>query len=237
MLLFILIVSGLFLNACTFGSANVIKGDGNVVTRMYEVDHFNSLDIRGMFEVNLIPGEGQPVMFETDENIQDYLKLRVRGNTLHISSTEDAVFRPTKMVLHIPYSELKKIAIGGACKLGSDAPVVAEELTFQVSGAADIELTLEAKKLTTRVSGAANIKLDGSVVEHRADLSGASNIRAEQLYTGDTRINLSGAGSAHVYASESLDVSLSGLGNIRYYGAPKNIKMSKSGLGSIKAAE
>ncbi len=237
LLLFMLIVSGLFLNACTFGSANVIKGDGNVVTRMHEVDYFNKLDIRGMFEVILIPGEGQPVIFETDENIQEYLKLRVRGNTLYVSTTEDAVFRSSKMVLHIPYPALQKISIGGACKLGSDAPVVAEELRLQVSGAADIELTVEAKQLTTKVSGAANIKLDGTVDEHRADLSGASNIRAEQLYTGNTRINLSGAGSAHVYASETLDVSLSGLGNIRYYGAPKNIKTSKSGLGSIKAAE
>ncbi len=237
LLLLTMIVSGLFMNACTFGSANVIKGDGNVVASVHEVGYFNNLDISGMFDIKLSPGEGQPVIFETDENLQEYLKLRVRGNTLYVSTTGDDIFRPTKMKLHIHYPALEKISIGGACKLGSDKPVVSDKLTLQVSGAADIELTVEAKTLNTRVSGAANIKLNGNVDKHRADLSGASNVRAEKLYTSESRISLSGAGSAHVYATESMDVSLSGLGNVRYYGEPKNIKISKSGLGSIKAAE
>jgi hypothetical protein len=86
------------------------------------------------------------------------------------------------------------------------------------------------------VSGAANIHFNGRAEKHNARLSGASNMRAEELRSEHTRISLSGAGSAHVFASEKLEASLSGVGSIRYYGEPNNINIDKSGIGTIRAA-
>ncbi len=237
LLLLAIMVIALFSNACTFGTGKVIKGDGNVVTTLHETGFFNNINIQGVFNVQLVPGKDLPVELITDENLQELIVVEVRKNTLHVRTTKEAIYNPTKMELHIPYSELEKITIGGACKLGSETAVVSDNLMFEVSGAADIDLILQVQSLRTRVSGAANISLEGTADKHSANLSGASNMRAENLITKDTQINLSGAGSAHVYASESFDASLSGVGTIRYSGDPVKKNISKSGIGSIRASE
>ncbi len=236
LLLTFVLVSGLFLNACSIGNGSIIRGDGNITTVTQEVAAFNNIDIQGMFEVVLQLDDGLPLALETDENLHELIKIRVKNNTLHVSTTKEGIYRPSKMTLTIPYSQLENITIGGACKLTSDSPVVAHNLAIRISGAADIDLELEVSSLTTNVSGAANIKLRGTANEHAASLSGASNIRAETLHTQNTSISLSGAGSAHVHASHHLDASLSGVGSIRYYGDPQTTRIDRSGLGSIKSA-
>ncbi len=236
LLLLAAIVIALFANACTFGTGQVIKGDGNVIESAHSVGDFDKLNIQGVFDVKLLQGGGQPVVLATDENLQELILIEVRNNTLYVSTTKEAIYNPTKMELQIPYSKLEKITIGGACKLGSETIVVSNDLMLEVSGAADIDLIVDVQTLRTRVSGAANISLEGTADKHIANLSGASSMRAEKLITKSTHINLSGAGSAHVYADESLEASLSGVGSIRYYGDPEKKQISRSGIGSIRAA-
>ena len=236
LLLILVLVSGLFFNACNIGNGRMIRGDGNVITASHEVTAFKNIDIQGMFEVVLQPNEGQPLTLETDENLHELINIRVKNNTLHVSTTKEGIYRPTKMILTIPYSQLENITIGGACKLTSDFPVITHSLAFRISGAADIDLELEVSSLNTNVSGAANINLEGTANSHVASLSGASNMRAEKLHTQNTKISLSGAGSAHVHASDHLDASISGVGSIRYHGDPKTTKIHRTGIGSIKSA-
>lgn len=236
LLLLAAIVIALFANACTFGTGQVIKGDGNVIESTHIVGDFDQLNVQGVFEVRLVQDEGQPVMLATDKNLQELILIEVRNQTLYVSTTKEAIYNPTIMELQIPYSKLEKITIGGACKLGSEIIVVSNDLMLEVSGAADIDLIVDVQTLRTRVSGAANISLEGTAGEHIANLSGASSLRAEKLLTNSTQINLSGAGSAHVHADESLDASLSGVGSIRYYGDPGKKQISRSGIGTIRAA-
>ena len=236
LLLILVLVCGLFLNACTIGNGSIIRGDGNVITATHEVTAFYNINIQGMFDVVLQPSEGQPLTLETDENLHELIKISVKNNTLYVSTTKEGIYRPTKMTLTIPYSQLENITIGGACKLTSDFPVITRNLAFRISGAADIDLELEVTSLNTNVSGAANINLEGTADSHVASLSGASNMRAERLHTQNTSISLSGAGSAHIYASNHLDASLSGVGSIRYYGDPQTTRIDRSGIGSIKSA-
>ena len=47
------------------------------------------------------------------------------------------------------------------------------------------------------------------------------------------RIDISGAGDAHVFASVKLDVDVSGAGNVRYKGNA-NVTQNISGAGSVK---
>ncbi len=232
-----ILISGLFLLSCNIGGSHVIRGDGNVISTVHPVAHFERIDITGVFDVILKSGNEPVVILKTDENLQELISIDVRGDALYVGPTEDAIYNHSKMELHITYPALEQIHVGGACKLRAENPVVADRLAFQVSGAADIELELEVGDLQTRVSGAGNLNFSGEAENHIIMLSGASNLRAEHLKSKDTRISMSGAGSAHVYSSDRLQASLSGIGAIRYYGDPKQIQVDKSGLGSIKAAD
>ncbi len=233
----IILISGLFLFSCTIGGSHVIRGDGNVVSTVHSVDHFENIDITGVFDVILEYGTDPVITLKTDENLQELIFIEVRGNVLHVGPTEDAIYNHTQMELHVVYPSLEQIHVGGACKLRANNPIYGDRLSFRVSGAADIDLEVNVNDLQTRVSGAGNLNFSGTTEKHNIMLSGASNLRAEELISKETRISMSGAGSAHVHASDRLQASLSGVGSIRYYGNPIDVKIDKSGLGSIKAGD
>jgi len=53
----------------------------------------------------------------------------------------------------------------------------------------------------------------------------------------NTKVDISGAGSAEVYASVKLDAEVSGAGSIKYKGNAGNVIQQVSGAGSVKKAE
>ncbi len=222
---------------CSYQDTRMVKGDGNVVSSEHSVPYFNSIDIQGAFNVMLSQGSELMVSLETDENLQDYVEIEVTENKLHIFSERNRILNPTRIDLYITYPELRKLSIGGACKIASIGTIESDHLEFDLSGAADMNLDIIAESLRTIVSGAGNIHLSGRTTSHTVELSGASNLRAQNLITETTRISLSGAGTADVYASKFLDANLSGIGKIRYFGEPSETSISKSGLGSISPSK
>ena len=233
----ILLSTGL-LNACQFAGGESIKGDGSVTNRSYTVKSFSTLELHGAYNVSLASGAEPSVSIDTDENMHELILVESDGKVLKISSKRESVLRPTRMDLHIVYSgSLEKISVIGACKLSAHDKLVSERLHLNLSGASDLHLDLELESLLTNVSGAGNIHLRGLAANHRAELSGASNLRAEDLITKTTRISLSGAGSAQVYATEHLDASISGVGKIEYAGNPKEKSINTSGIGTIRSVQ
>lgn len=221
------------LGACQFSDATVVKGDGNVSTESFYPDPFNTIELQGMFNVYLNYGTQPSVAIETDDNLKELIRTEVKRGVLKIYVERDVMLRPSKLDVYITYTTLEHISIGGACILSAKEAINTGTLTLDTSGAADIDLSIQTPNLLTKISGAGNIKLDGQAKEHLIELSGASNLRAENLITENTKISLSGAGSAHVYASDKLDASISGIGKITYHGDPADTRIQKSGLGAI----
>lgn len=235
--LILVLATTLFLASCTFSDGKVTRGDGNVIKTTVVLDYFDEIDLQGAFNVKLSQGTELQATIETDENLQELVEVEVKEGTLFINTTRDVMLRPTKMELFITYPELKRFTIGGACKLSSEEAITSQALVFDLSGAAEIDLSIMAEVLRTNLAGAGSIRFEGQALQHYIELSGASNLQAEKLITEVTEIELSGAGSANVYASDLLKASLSGVGSIRYYGNPAQTQINKSGLGSIKSAE
>ncbi|MEE4177612.1 MAG: head GIN domain-containing protein [Bacteroides sp.] len=232
-----LLVTFVFLSSCTYSEGKVTRGDGNVVTSTIPLSDFDEIDLQGGFNVVLKQGSDLEVVIETDENLMELLDVEVRGKTLYVSTTREAVLKPTKMILTITYPALRGITVGGACKIESEEVIQSDDLRFDISGAAEIDLAIVAEVLRTELAGAGSINFEGKVREHYIDLAGASSLEAKELITEVTEIDLSGAGSASVHATTSLRASLSGVGSIKYYGNPGETQIDKSGLGSIRSAE
>lgn len=224
--------------ACQFAGGEVIKGDGQVVSKSHTIKSFNTIDLYGAYNVTLAKGTESSISLDTDENLHDLVYVESDGGVLKISSQRESVLRPSRMDLHIVYADrLEKISVSGACKLSANEKLITEKLHLNLSGASDLHLELEVESMLTSVSGAGNIHLRGMATSHHIELSGASNLRAEALITKITNVSLSGAGSAQVYATERLDASLSGVGKIEYGGDPKEKFINTSGLGSIKSVQ
>jgi len=229
------VVMILTISSCQIVDTKSIEGDGNLVTDTIALDHFQNIELGGMFNVTLISGNNPQVVIETDSNLMAIVNVYVREEILNINSRNDRVLRPTRMNITITYPELKQVSISGAGKISSPEPVESQELIFDISGAGEIDLNINTQILRTNLSGAGSLNLEGEADQHFANLSGANHLQSSNLITRETRIRLSGAGSAEVYASEIIDASLSGVGTIRYYGNPPQRKVTTAGIGTIKS--
>lgn len=216
------------MTSCDFG----VIGNGNVEERTENIDKFSRLYIEGNFDVYLTQDSKATLRIEADENLQDIIHVHQDGDRLTIESEEN-ILRAKKKSLHISYPDLAKLVLTGAIDVYSKNPIEVRSLTIICSGAINMNLDILTDKLRLDISGAANCNLEGVADEVILELSGAGNFNAIDLKTKSMSIDLSGAAHARVFATEKLDVEISGAGVIKYKGDPE-VRKSISGLGSLR---
>src|SRR6185436_13786485 len=109
----------------------------------------------------------------------------------------------------------------GACKIISENKLTnTTTVSISLSGACDVNLDINCPKVDADASGAGKITLKGETKDFRVEGSGSTDIRCYELATENTKVSLSGAGDAQVFASVSLNVDISGAADVKYKGSP-----------------
>lgn len=199
----------LLLGACDFVG---IRGNGHVVTDQRPVAEFAEIAAAGGLTIEW--HSGPPALsITTDENLLPHLEHKLSGNTLRFR-TRDRV-RPTHGI---------KVNISSAKLQGADLSGAVDFNAKQVTG----------PKFYVRARGAAEITIDGNVDEFLADLTGAADVRARELHTRSTEISSTGASSAKISVSETLRVSITGAGDVTYFGNPTTVEKHVTGAGSVQ---
>jgi hypothetical protein len=201
----------LSVGGCKFGGGHV-KGSGAMKLEKREVPAFSSLEISGAYEVEIVAQKEQSLEIEGDDNLLPLIKTDVNNGVLHIYS--DKNFN-TKNKLHV------RIAVRSFDGINT-------------SGASDIAATgINSDDFNVEASGASNIELAGEAKRLDVHMSGAGELDAKELHAYNVNVSISGAARADVYATEHLEASVSGAGNVNYYGDPKDVSEDTSGAGSI----
>ncbi len=223
----------LFSTACK--NYKVEKGNGDVITKDFDITDFDELDIAGFYEVFLTHGETEKITIETDENLFEFIDVSGDGNTV-VLDTEDGIKLQSKhgIKVYITYRNLSDISMSGAGVIKTENTLTTDDLKIKMSGAGVIELELKARALEIRLSGAGSIKLSGNVEDQALKLSGAGSVDAYKLRSKNCVVSLAGVGSANVFVTKSLDASVSGIGSIKYKGSPNHLVKNVSGIGKIK---
>ncbi len=229
----------LFAALCLFSAACNLdmgeRGDGNVISETVEVEDFRRVLLRGGFEIMLKESAVNQVTITTDENLMDLIEVSNDGDLLEINSIER--LRPsdgTKIL--IEYQVLEGLEVAGAAEVRAENSITGRDLEILMSGAGDINLDLDLQSLQIEVSGAGSVDLSGMVERQEVHMSGAGSYDAEDLLSHSCIISISGVGGAKVFADETLDAQVSGVGGVEYFGNPPDVRREVSGLGSIKNA-
>jgi hypothetical protein len=226
--IFLGLVIALTLNSCI----DSIDGNGEVVKKKRTISSFNKINISGGYEILINQGADELLEIEADENLLELIETEVTNNTLFISSKQP-IGRSESLKLYVTTVNLIDIDVSGAIELSNKGTFKSEKLNIEVSGAADINLDVNIESLTMSMSGASETNLTGEADNFEIELSGAGELEAEKLKTRNTSIDISGAGSATVYAKKTLDVSVSGAASVKYKGSPK-VTQNISGAGSVE---
>lgn len=129
--------------------------------------------------------------------------------------------------------ELESLDLSGAIKAKING-FKNESLQIDISGASSCDINANINNLKVDISGAGNLNLNGRGDLMVINLSGASNVKARNYQVKRLNLNMSGAGAAQVYASEQLDVEVSGVGSVKYDGSPKILNKKLSGMATIQ---
>jgi len=204
----------MFLLLC-FISVNLsaqINGNGHVISKTFDLHHFDRISVGGSFQVILTQSTDQQVVIQVDENLLQRIEVTVVDGTLQLSTR--SMQNPTKLVAEIHVASLASLDASGATDVSTTAPFNGANIEIEASGASDISFNGNFTKMEIDLSGASKLTLVGKAQTMHAEISGASDLKAADFEVGNASVEASGASNATVNVTENLNADESGASDI-----------------------
>lgn len=235
---FLTIIITATLTSCHFIGGKRIRGNGVMKMENRATGTFNSIDVSGNVKVYVKQDSVASVKIETDENLLEYIITDSKDGTLRIHQKEGANLKPSRSIkVYISGPSFKRFKASGACDFFSENKITGtESVSISLSGASDVKLELKVPGIAADLSGAGTITLKGETKDFSVDGSGSTTIKCFELMTENTKVELSGAGDAEVFASVKLEVDVSGAADVKYKGNA-TVSQKISGAGSVKKVD
>jgi hypothetical protein len=230
---FLIAITGfslVLLSSCRLGCEH---GSGHQATENRKVSDFNRIDISGDFKIILKQDSSLALNITADDNLLKSIKTEVSGNKLYISTGNKSICNAGPMTVTIGVHNVNLIKSSGAVELTTAGKLVTKDLHFDLSGASQINMELNAANVNTEGSGSTDITLKGQASAHTIDLSGGGKIHAFDFVVGDYKIETSGASDLEINVLRTLSINSSGASSIKYKGNPTSINNDKSGISSL----
>ena len=194
------------------GNAQV-KGNGNLASEMRKLSNFKAIEITIGYDKILVNcGEKPSLHISGDENILPLITTRISKGILRIES--DSTFETkadSEIIINV--KSLK-------------------EFTFDGVGETVIQ-NVNSEKFTCNINGVGSCELTGTVKSFYVSVNGVGSVNARQLIADDVVASLNGVGSVKLYAKNSLNASVNGIGGLTYFGNPTELILNDSGIGGI----
>lgn len=218
-----------------WGNKKVV-GNGNVTTKTVNTGDYDAIKGVGSMDIHLEKGSEGNIRVTTDENLQEYIIVEVKENTL-VVRTKKNMYLKTKKGIHVavPFDDISEIALVGSGDIDTKDTIDAKSLELRVTGSGDVVLDVNAGRLEARITGSGDMKVEGNAVDLEVSLSGSGDFRGFELDAQNTEASVSGSGDIQVVAKNSLKARVNGSGDITYKGNPEKSDTKTSGSGDISS--
>jgi len=222
----------LLLALALFGISNYVFGEDKYETLEVSPGPFTHVVFDGAYEVELVQGNQESVTIYAEKSDLNEIKTELDNGKLRLYTRNNVTLSKFKILLK--FKTLESIEFNGGMKLRGKHDLKFVDLILKINGGADLNLKLTADKLNLELSGGTNGDIKGSVNDLEISLNGAGRIVTDELTAKDVKVQINGAGYASVFASNSIDAAIAGIGSIEYSGNPAKVKSNIMGLGAIK---
>lgn len=226
------------LSSCQFMGGKRVRGSGNVISQERKFTGFSSVEASNAIHLYVKQDSVFSVRVETDDNLQEYIGVRMENGTLIVEQEDNSRLDATgKLSVYVSAPLFKHLKATGASEIHGQNILTADEaVSIDVSGASDAELHVKAPSVTGEMTGASTLRLSGQTKDLTIDGTGASKAFCFDLLAENTSVDLSGASHADVFASVKLDAEASGASGIIYKGNA-TVNQRTSGAASVKKSE
>lgn len=212
---------------------NGVSGEGEKIRKTLDVDYFEGVSLHFSGNVTITHGDNIKVEAEGQENILDLIETDVSGKIWEIEFEKNV--RSHKGInIYITMPKLVKAYISGSgdIETTNHFPRVSEFYSG-ISGSGDLMVDIDADEVTTKISGSGNIELHGKAEQLTVKISGSGDVNTYNLDAHDVEVAIAGSGDCKVSAQKSLNVRVSGSGDVYYKGNPEKLRSSVSGSGDV----
>ena len=217
--------------SCTFAQNKVLT------TKTFPLQSFTSVESDIVGNIIYTQSSKVSIQAEGDKELIDNLRVNEKNGVLKVTHVlKINIKNKKKLTLYISSPTIVSIDSDGVGNWVMKGKVKADNLKIEFDGIGNFEaLDLESNKIKVDYEGVGNLSLGGSANFLVIESEGVGSVNAENMRAKNAIIKSSGVGSVKCYASESIDLTNSGVGSITYYGNPTVKNMKNTGVGKIKA--
>ncbi len=212
----------------------------NIVTENREIGNFTGIKLAGFGNLHVKQAEDVTLAIRAPAALLRKIKTDVSGDTLKIGYrfALAAWFQSARDIREIEFfvtaPKIEGIVSAGVGHIKSDGLITGKAIELKSNGAGDMELELEMEEIVSQAAGAGNITLRGRAKQQEVTISGAGKFNAFELQTNAAMIDSRGSGQCSVTVKDTLNVTIKGVGRVKYRGQPK-ITSKITGLGNLEA--
>ena len=185
-------------------------------------------------DVKLIQGNEGEITVKTDENLQEWIEVKVKKNTLVLDIKDNVNIRTKKGVhITVPFEEISGVSLVGSGDIHTEDTIKASAFETELVGSGDIDLTIHASIVKAKVTGSGDMTLSGSTDELQIHVTGSGDFDGESLTSNRTDVSCTGSGDAMVVAKTNLNAKVHGSGDIEYKGTPSQTDIRIFGSGDV----
>ena len=237
---FILLIGG----ALLFGgwlpcaaAGDSVNGSGKAKSEDRSISDVSEVATSGGGAIEITLGDKPNVRVSADDNILPLLEVKCADGKLTFETKFGYEINPVTPITYVvTLPQLKKLTVSDAGNVKA-AGLKGAELAIRMSGAANVTLkNVHCKSLSLSPDGAGQATMAGTAAKARIRSSGAGTVDATDLKSVACDAEVSGNGSARIWATDELKVRVSGTARVEYKGKPR-IEQSVADKGRIQAAD
>lgn len=190
-----------------------IKGSGVKETVSRKINNFSSINSSGSFDINYRQGS-LAVTITGDSHIIKEVSVVVKENILQLSMKKSYSSR-LPLVINISSPNIRGMTIKGTSDVVLD--------------------NINVAYLLLNLVGAVDLTASGNVLDLDLNVNGAGDVNVKNLIAKKVTVDLQGSGDVKLTAEGQLNATLSGAGDIVFFGNPPIINKRVSGVGDIEA--
>ncbi len=229
----------LSITGCLYDTPRSYNYDSDVEQMSFkpQTDDFSTVKLIGNYLVKLENSETSSIEINADETLRELILVDVKNGVLTIETLKNnALGSIPKAELIIKASTINLIEIEKSANIVSHKPFRFDKLRIQSAGALKMDIDLVGNEFSGEMAGATDLNLRGEVGQVKLNIPGAGKVSAFGFRTSELDLTLSGAGKAEVFASERLNIDVSGACSVTYKGNPEKVYTNVSGIGRVREA-
>ena len=219
-----------------YTSGTIVEGNGNIVTRDFEVAEFDEISMILPATVNYTVADEYSCRVTLDENLFEYLDIHTKGDALNLGYVTEKVqhtnLKPTKFAIDISAPTIEDINTVGSGDFYFVTPFEARELDISTVGSGGVYFneTTTIHRLEVSIAGSGELVCKDFYAD-LVDLSvaGSGDMIIESGTVKKADVSVAGSGSVETHCQlEAMDYSIAGSGSIKYLG---NVKTKGTNVG------